>query len=79
MLPDVIKSYGMSLMYGHAHTSQSLPRMLTLWFDFGTFLHASRGAGKGAGGQVRRARGQERGTKGVRAGEALAAGSCGWC
>ena len=27
---------------GHAHTSQSLPRMLTLWFDFGTFLQAFR-------------------------------------
>ena len=26
--------------YGHAHTSQSLPRMLTLWFDFGTYLMA---------------------------------------
>ncbi len=46
LLPDVIKSYGMSLMYGHTHTSQSLPRMLTLWFDFGTYLQAFR-AGKG--------------------------------
>lgn len=27
---------------GHTHTSQSLPRMLTLWFDFGTFLQAFR-------------------------------------
>ena len=49
ILPDVIKSYGMSMMYGHCHTSQSLPRMLTLWFDFGTFLQTFR-AGKG--GQV---------------------------
>ena len=40
ILPDVIKSYGSSMMYGHSHTSQSLPRMLTLWFEFGTFLHA---------------------------------------
>ena len=48
MLPDVIKSYGMSMMYGHSHTSQSLPRMLTLWFEFGTFLHAFRAASKGA-------------------------------
>ncbi|KAI3426356.1 hypothetical protein D9Q98_008728 [Chlorella vulgaris] len=43
ILPDVIKSYGMSMMYGTAHTSQSLPRMLTLWFDFGTFRQAFRG------------------------------------
>ena len=48
MLPDVIKSYGMSMMYGHSHTSQSLPRMLTLWFEFGTFLHAFRASSKGA-------------------------------
>jgi hypothetical protein len=33
----------MSMMYGTAHTSQSLPRMLTLWFDFGTFRQAFRG------------------------------------
>lgn len=39
----MIKSYGMSMMYGTAHTSQSLPRMLTLWFDFGTFRQAFRG------------------------------------
>ena len=42
LLPDVIKSYGMSMMYGSQHTSQSLPRMLTLWFEFGTFLTSFR-------------------------------------
>lgn len=34
---------------GHAHTSQSLPRMLTLWFDFGTFLQARAALGPGLG------------------------------
>ncbi len=36
---------------GHVHTSQSLPRMLTLWFDFGTFLQAFR-ANKVGGGSA---------------------------
>lgn len=38
----MIKGYGMSMQHGNAHTSQSLPRMLTLWFDFGTYLHGVR-------------------------------------
>lgn len=42
ILPDVIKSYGMSLQHGSEHCSQSLPRMLTLWFEFGTYLHTFR-------------------------------------
>ena len=42
----MIKSYGLSMMHGHQHTSQSLPRMLTLWFEFGTFLQAFRSAAK---------------------------------
>lgn len=42
ILPDVIKSYGMSLQHGSEHSSQSLPRMLTLWFEFGTYLHTFR-------------------------------------
>lgn len=42
ILPDVIKGYGMSLQHGSEHSSQSLPRMLTLWFEFGTYLHTFR-------------------------------------
>ncbi|KAL4421833.1 hypothetical protein ABPG77_001622 [Micractinium sp. CCAP 211/92] len=42
ILPDVIKSYGMSLQHGSEHCSQSLPRVLTLWFEFGTYLHTFR-------------------------------------
>lgn len=47
ILPDVIRGYGLSLTYGAAHASQSLPRLLTLWFDFGTYLHSVRSAKDG--------------------------------
>lgn len=35
MFPHVITNYGGSLMYGHKYIFQSMPRMLTLWLDFG--------------------------------------------
>ena len=31
----VIKHYGTSLQYGSKYIFQSLPRLLTLWLDFG--------------------------------------------
>ena len=37
---DVIKFYATSLRYGHRHVYESLPRMLTLWFDIGALAAA---------------------------------------
>lgn len=34
---QAFRNYGKSLIYGHSYIFQSLPRMLTLYFDFGTF------------------------------------------
>eukprot|EP00698_Gefionella_okellyi_P014990 TRINITY_DN4193_c0_g1_i1.p1 TRINITY_DN4193_c0_g1~~TRINITY_DN4193_c0_g1_i1.p1 ORF type:complete len:1800 (-),score=472.86 TRINITY_DN4193_c0_g1_i1:48-5345(-) len=34
-LEKVIEHYGASLRYGHKHIFQALPRLLSLWFDFG--------------------------------------------
>jgi hypothetical protein len=45
LLPLVINCYGTSLVHGARHASQSLFRMLTLWFDFGTLYKAFQ-AGK---------------------------------
>lgn len=33
---DVIWNYGMSVQQGHHHIYQALPRLLTVWFEFGT-------------------------------------------
>ena len=38
ILPEVIRNYGLAVQYGHRHIFQSLPRLLTLWFDFGTHI-----------------------------------------
>ena len=32
---EVIQHYATSLRHGHRHAYESLPRMLTLWFDVG--------------------------------------------
>jgi serine/threonine-protein kinase ATR len=37
-LPDVLKNYGCALKYGHKNLYIALPRMLTLWFNAGTFM-----------------------------------------
>ena len=34
----VIKNYGKSLEYGNKHIYECMPRMLTLWLDFGSKL-----------------------------------------
>ena len=33
LIPKMIKYYGLSLRYGHSHIYESLPRLLTHWFD----------------------------------------------
>ena len=38
ILPEVIRNYGLAVHYGHRHIFQSLPRLLTLWFDFGSHI-----------------------------------------
>ncbi|KAL0029509.1 hypothetical protein WJX79_000191 [Trebouxia sp. C0005] len=38
ILPEVIRNYGLAVQYGHQHIFQSLPRLLTLWFDFGSHI-----------------------------------------
>ena len=75
ILPDVIKSYGLSMMHGHQHTSQSLPRMLTLWFEFGTFLQAFRSAAK----LTVRGRGRGAAAKGGASGDRIVCMFCMFC
>ncbi|KAL3137629.1 hypothetical protein ABBQ38_004906 [Trebouxia sp. C0009 RCD-2024] len=38
ILPEVMRNYGLAVQYGHRHIFQSLPRLLTLWFDFGSHI-----------------------------------------
>lgn len=38
-LPDVLLFYAKSLHKGHKNLFQALPRLLTLWFEFGTIYH----------------------------------------
>jgi serine/threonine-protein kinase ATR len=33
--PEVIKAYGSALQHGHKHIYQAMPRMLTVWFEYG--------------------------------------------
>ena len=33
---QVLTTYANSIMRGHRHIYKSLPRLLTLWYDFGT-------------------------------------------
>ena len=35
LLSETVREYGASIKYGHRHIYESLPRMLTLWFDIG--------------------------------------------
>jgi serine/threonine-protein kinase ATR len=41
LLPDVLRNYGRSVQYGSRHIYRSLPRLLTLWFDFGALVSAN--------------------------------------
>jgi serine/threonine-protein kinase ATR len=40
-LPEVLRNYGRSVQYGSRHIYRSLPRLLTLWFDFGASVAAN--------------------------------------
>ncbi|XP_027767681.1 serine/threonine-protein kinase ATR isoform X1 [Solanum pennellii] len=40
-LPDVLLFYAKGLHRGHRNLFQALPRLLTLWFDFGSVYHIS--------------------------------------
>ncbi|XP_031124475.1 serine/threonine-protein kinase ATR isoform X2 [Ipomoea triloba] len=40
-LPDVLLFYAKGLHRGHKNLFQALPRLLTLWFDFGSVCHPS--------------------------------------
>ncbi|KAH0698336.1 hypothetical protein KY290_016254 [Solanum tuberosum] len=40
-LPDVLLFYAKGLHRGHRNLFQALPRLLTLWFDFGSIYHIS--------------------------------------
>lgn len=46
ILPEVIRNYGLAVQYGHRHIFQSLPRLLTLWFDFGSHIKSITGTQK---------------------------------
>ncbi|KAJ8766984.1 hypothetical protein K2173_012493 [Erythroxylum novogranatense] len=41
-LPDVLLFYAKGLHKGHKNLFQALPRLLTLWFEFGSIYHQSR-------------------------------------
>ncbi|WIA34494.1 hypothetical protein OEZ86_012821 [Tetradesmus obliquus] len=41
-LPQALEHYGESIRAGHKHILQSLPRLLTLYFDFGSKVAASK-------------------------------------
>lgn len=40
-LHETVREYGLSIKFGHRHIYESLPRMLTLWFDIGDRFYAS--------------------------------------
>ena len=42
IVPEVLRSYARAVQHGHRHIHQVLPRMLTVWFDFGSACSAQR-------------------------------------
>ena len=42
IVPEVLKNYGQAIRHGHRHIYRSLPRMLTVWFDFGSTCAAQK-------------------------------------
>lgn len=44
IVPEVLKNYGQAIRHGHRHIYRSLPRMLTVWFDFGSTCAAQKSA-----------------------------------
>jgi len=45
-ITQVVQFFGQSLQYGSQHIYQSMPRMLTLWLDYGAEVVASENAGE---------------------------------
>lgn len=45
-LPEVLLCYAKGLHRGHKHLFQALPRLLTLWFDFGSFYKQNAGSSR---------------------------------
>ncbi len=41
ILHEVLRNYGKSVLYGHTHIYQSMPRMLTIWFEYGNYCSAN--------------------------------------
>jgi serine/threonine-protein kinase ATR len=47
MIPHIVDNYGKTLQHGSKHIFEALPRMLTLWLDFGAAVEAES-SGKSA-------------------------------
>ena len=45
LLSETVREYGASIKYGHRHIYESLPRMLTLWFDIGDRVYEAEAEG----------------------------------
>ncbi len=43
LLASIIKHYGQSVTLGHLHIYQCLPRLLTLFFEYGALLKQRQG------------------------------------
>ena len=41
ILHEVLANYGKSVLHGHKHIYQSMPRMLTIWFEYGNYCSAN--------------------------------------
>jgi hypothetical protein len=41
ILPEVLRNYGRAVQYGNRNIYQSLPRMLTIWFEYGNYCYAN--------------------------------------
>jgi len=56
-IANTVEQYAMSLQYGAKHIFQSMPRLLTLWFEVGTMVDSAanlqKASGSGRGGSSR--------------------------
>ncbi len=41
ILPEVLRNYGRAVQFGNRNIYQSLPRMLTIWFEYGDYCYAN--------------------------------------
>jgi len=41
VLPEVLRNYGRAVQHGNRNIYQSLPRMLTIWFQYGDYCCAN--------------------------------------